>query len=258
MTCLVAARSGRATIRWLVPVFVGLVACGAQPLQPSQAKQREASGGDLGTEPVSITATTGTGGAGGLAPARDGGAAGWTGAAGMMGIGGLGGWPDTSGFAGQPGTVGNDGGAPVSLGPYTPANCTALSPIPTVARLQTGIVGDWEGTATTPADWSWSSATVEFRFFCDGHYQDRCLAAEGPAPEGCVALYYGTDADNPAKTYQVEDAATAEIVVYFPEATTTDDQLANIELSTDGTGLSFDLYHEGLYGPVQYQLFRRN
>ena len=218
MTYLVAARS--AGIGWLVPVFVGLVACGVQPLQPSQEKQ-------------------------------------------PMGIGGSGGSPDTSGFAGQPGTigdqggtVGDDGGAPISLGPYAPASCLAISPDPALARLQTGIVGDWTGDATTPAGWTWSKANVEFRFFCDGHYQDRCLAAEGLAPDSCVALYYGTDADNPAKTYQVQDASTALIVIYFPVTTTTDDQLANINLSADGSALSYDLYHEDQYGPVHYQLIR--
>jgi hypothetical protein len=144
-----------------------------------------------------------------------------------------------------------------SGGTYVPATCVPLSDNATLARFQAGMIGTWSGTATTPAGWTWSQATVEFTFFCDGHYQGRCLAADAE----CVALYYGTDADAPQKTYELDDlhldgSASGNIVVYFPEGTTTDDQLLDVALDATAGNLSFDLWHLFEYGPVHYQLQR--
>ena len=155
---------------------------------------------------------------------------------------------------------GVDTGGPAA--PHDPGPCLEPATDPALARFQTGVIGHWMGTAMTPLGWTWSRATVEFTFFCDGHYHGRCLAAEGSDSASCVALYYGTDDDDPHKTYEINDVradgkATGEIVIYFDISfTTTDDRLDAIELGTDATTLSFDLIHLGQYGPVHYDLRR--
>src|SRR5262245_35106533 len=107
------------------------------------------------------------------------------------------------------GARGDDGGTGgpnvVSIGEYTPGPCLQPATDPALARFQVGIVGRWMGTVTPPAGWDWSDGTVEFVFHCDGHYQSRCDAAGGRAPESCVALYYGSDGDDPSKTYEIND-----------------------------------------------------
>jgi len=141
--------------------------------------------------------------------------------------------------------------------------CLPPAADPALARFQAGVVGSWTGTAITPDGWTWSRATVEFTFFCDGHYHDRCLAAEGIDPEGCVALYYGSDDDDPHKTYEINDVradgkAKGNVVVWFGAETgsTVDDQLDAIDLAADGSTLAFDFFHFGQYGPVHYDLAR--
>ena len=165
----------------------------------------------------------------------------------------------TNGAAGSTGTAGA-GGAPE---PYVPGPCIEPAADAALARFQTGVVGSWLGTATTPTGWSWARATVEFTFFCDGHYHARCLASEGGFdPEYCVALYSGTDDDNPQKTYEIYDVrsdgkATGYIVVYFDLTnTTTRDDLEALDLAAAGDRLAFDLIHLSQYGPIQYELQR--
>jgi hypothetical protein len=157
--------------------------------------------------------------------------------------------------------VGRSDGGLDTAGPHVPGPCLQPAADPALARFQNGVVGHWAGTATTPDGWAWSWATVEFTFFCDGHYQGRCLAAEGVDPASCVALYNGTDDDDPHKTYAIDDVradgtAIGDIVVYFPTATTTHDILDAIDLGLDGNTLSFDLIHLEEYGPVHYELVR--
>jgi hypothetical protein len=153
-------------------------------------------------------------------------------------------------------------GAAGSSGPHVPGACIAPAADAALARFQTGVVGSWLGTATTPTGWTWSTATVEFTFFCDGHYHARCRAAEGLDPDSCVALYYGTDDDDDQKTYDIFDVrsdgrATADIVVVFDISnTTTFDRLDAIDLSVPGDRLTFDLIHLAQYGPVHYELQR--
>jgi hypothetical protein len=157
---------------------------------------------------------------------------------------------------------GGAAGAGGSRAPHVPGTCLAPAADDALARFQTGVIGSWLGTATTPAGWTWSTATVEFTFFCDGHYHARCLAAEGLAPDSCVALYYGTDDDDEQKTYDLDDVgsdgrATADIVVVFETGnTTTRDRLDAIDLSLPADQLAFDLIHLGQYGPVHYELQR--
>jgi hypothetical protein len=175
----------------------------------------------------------------------------------------------TSGAAGGAGTGVpgvNDGGAAGAAGspsPHVPGPCIEPAADAALARFQTGVVGSWVGTATTPTGWTWARATVEFTFFCDGHYHARCLVAEGGLdPTYCVALYNGTDDDNPQKTYEIYDVrsdgkATAHIVVYFDISnTTTRDELEAIDLAAAGDRLAFDLIHLDQYGPLHYDLQR--
>jgi len=167
------------------------------------------------------------------------------------------------GDTGAGGGGGGTGGSVVSpIGDYTPGPCLQPATDPALARFQAGIVGHWMGTATTPVGWDWSDGTVEFAFYCDGHYQSRCAAAGGRAPESCVALYYGTDADDPLKTYEINDVradgkAMGDIVIFFGMTDVTNDHLEAIALDAGASTLAFDLIHLRQYGPVHYQLDRQ-
>ena len=208
---------------------VMLVACGAEPLSGAantgrlQAADAGAPGLDAGAPRVD-------------AGARDAGAAGAGGEAGAVDAGG--------------------GAADAAAG-----RCVDPAMDPALARFQVGMVGTWSGRATAPSTWNWTQATVDFAFDCDGHYHARCVAHDGTDPT-CVALYYGTDADSPEKTYAVSDVradgkATGDIEVYFFPGDTTDDALNAIDLDPTGQTLSFDVIHLGQYGPIHYALFRQ-
>jgi hypothetical protein len=193
-------------------------------------------------------------GCGGALQPGDGG---MSGAAGSAGTSGAAGTSATGlidgGFAGTAGAAGPDDSGP----------CLQPSDVAVLARFQTGVLGSWLGTATTPSGWTWSTATVEFTFFCDGHYHARCLSAEGLSPDSCVALYYGTDADSAEKTYDIYDVgvaagtATANIDVVFDTSNSvTHDKLNAIALDDAADRLAFDLIHLNQYGPVHYDLQR--
>ena len=162
--------------------------------------------------------------------------------------------------------TGGAAGSPVSPDPYVPGPCIELAADAALARFQAGVLGSWMGTGTAPTGWLWSKATVAFTFYCDGHYDSRCLAAtEGLDPDSasCIALYYGSDGVSAEKTYEIYDVrsdgkATGNISVFFGNTGggTTLDRLDAIDLSAAGDRLSFDFVHLGQYGPLHYDLQR--
>ncbi len=142
-------------------------------------------------------------------------------------------------------------------GTFGPCVCTGgLSPEQQIlARVSSGIVGNWTGTVTTP----WQPMhNVTFAFTADGHYSAHCQ-------DDCVALYYGTDDDSPFKTYRLLDVNTAgevsgDIEIYFggpgSASGTNRDQLLHVVLSADGNNLTFEMWHDLTYGPVSFRLTR--
>lgn len=121
--------------------------------------------------------------------------------------------------------------------------------------IRKGVIGKWKGTVTTP----WIPAyEVEMEFRGDGTYSARVVAQ----PEGSTtsALYYGTDAESPLKTWLLDDVkangdAVGEIQVYF-DPTTTVDELRHLRLGEGGGTLSFEIWHFAIYGPVRFDLVR--
>jgi hypothetical protein len=115
------------------------------------------------------------------------------------------------------------------------------------------MVGTWEGIVMTP--WT-PTYPVTVTFEADGSYRARCLTS------GCVAFYYGTDEDAPAKRYMVNDIRSdglgvGEISIAFDvSGTTTPGELLGIALGPDRDTLSFDFYHRRSYGPIGFRLHR--
>jgi hypothetical protein len=79
--------------------------------------------------------------------------------------------------------------------------------------------------------------------------------------DGCRALYYGSDDDDPGKTYTLDDVQASgkgvgTIQIYFAPGYNQGD-LSAILLSDDLTSLSFQFMKNG-YGPVVYDLHCTN
>src|SRR5262249_55840071 len=108
--------------------------------------------------------------------------------------------------------------------------------------LQKGMIGTWTGDVTTP----WQPPyTVTVTFRADGTYSARCLMG---AP-GCVAFYYGTDNDHPAKRYQVDAILTqgegaGSIDIVFDGGTVNRGELTRIRLGANMDTLDFAFYHD--------------
>lgn len=122
----------------------------------------------------------------------------------------------------------------------------------TPASVQKQMIGKWKGTVTT----RWIPPyQVQVEFFSNGQYSARNMD-----PTGSPALYYGTDADSPTKTYEVisldAKGGNGNIVVLFDIGTTTLDQLKAIKLSNNNNSLTFELWHFNEYGPVSFDLTR--
>jgi len=123
----------------------------------------------------------------------------------------------------------------------------------TASNVQRHMIGKWQGTVTTP----WIAPyQVTMEFFSNGQY-----SAHSMIGSPSVALYNGTDADSPVKTYRIIslDAAGAngKIVVLFDIGTTTEDDLRAINLSNNNNSLKFEMWHLSNYGPLKFDLTRQ-
>ena len=126
--------------------------------------------------------------------------------------------------------------------------------VSTFDDLASGIIGTWQGCASTP--WTPMFA-VTFVFRSDGTYS--AVSEEVLDGEDMTALYYGTDADSPLKKYAMTDLQASklglgEIDIFSALGTSDRDELRNIRLM--GDKLEFEMFHSGQYGPLTYQLNR--
>lgn len=122
-------------------------------------------------------------------------------------------------------------------------------------ELTAGIVGTWKGCVTTP----WTpmyEVTVTLRE--DGTYS----ATTDEVLDGTrmIALYYGTDADDPSKLYAINDfqdskLGVGQIDVAVGPKPAMRDSLRNIRLM--GDQLEFEMFHMEQYGPITFQLYRQ-
>ncbi|GAB4515770.1 MAG: hypothetical protein Tsb0020_34410 [Haliangiales bacterium] len=129
----------------------------------------------------------------------------------------------------------------------------------TFERTRAGIPGRWQGTRVLPSTWSDPGGdVVEFVFYADGAYSATC-------PGQCTALYYGSDADHPSKTYELTDIldngeGVGRIHVWFGDTSgsVTQGAMEVVALDSSGDRLSFEFWNVwgGRYGPVRYQLDR--
>jgi hypothetical protein len=126
--------------------------------------------------------------------------------------------------------------------------------VTTLAELNAGVLGTWEGCATTP----WTPPyVVAVTFRDDGTYS----ASSSDVLDGqeMQATYYGTDDEVPGKQYAINDLQDSlkglgQIDLVFNSGSVTRDELRNIELM--GDQLRFEIFHFVTYGPITFELFR--
>lgn len=123
-------------------------------------------------------------------------------------------------------------------------------------RLHDGMVGTWEGVSASPWFEHPPGTPVRFVFRGDGTYSATCQGA-------CTALYYGTDQDDPAKRWELQDVwangqGFGRLHVVFDPATVLQGEISAIELGPDATELRFEFWRTwgGRYGPLVYDLYR--
>ena len=126
--------------------------------------------------------------------------------------------------------------------------------VTTLAELKVGVQGTWHGCVTTP----WLPAyAVTLTLRADGTYS----AVSGEALDGQTmnAMYYGTEEESTAKRYWLNDLqddleAIGEIDIVFSADSVNRDELRNVRLK--GDQLQFEMFHQGIYGPITFQLYR--
>ena len=185
-----------------------------------------------------------------------------TGAGGGGGTGG-GSTQPTSGSGGTTvSTGGGSGEGGSGAGPVVEIPPCGRGPAPDLSdpfvRLTYGFAASWAGYGTHPLDGKPKSFPVAMVFTPAETYSAECLA-DDPA---CVAFYYGTDQDSPAKTYHLEaviddGTGVGEIQIVFDqsggsatgtlEAITLDDELAHLHFEFVPAWL-------GELGPVVYDV----
>jgi hypothetical protein len=120
-------------------------------------------------------------------------------------------------------------------------------------ELTAGVLGTWHGCVSTP----WTPMyEVTFTFNADGTYS--ATTHEELDGVQMIALYYGSDEDSPLKKYAITDfqasrLGAGEIDIYFAKGTLRD-SLRNVRLM--GDNLEFEMFHQGRYGPLTFQLSR--
>lgn len=125
--------------------------------------------------------------------------------------------------------------------------------VASLSELQEGVLGTWSGCVTTP----WVPRYwVTLTFRADGTYSsDAWKGSDEPA------LYYGSDEDSPEKVYELDNLyddleGIGQIDIYFWPGNVNRGELRNIALM--GDKLSFEFFHRGQYGPLTYELWRRD
>jgi hypothetical protein len=125
----------------------------------------------------------------------------------------------------------------------------------TFEELTAGVVGTWKGCATTP----WTTmyeVTVTLRD--NGTYS----AATTEVLDGIrmIALYYGTDDDDPSKVYAINDfqdsrLGIGHIDISLAKGEAVRDSLRNVRLM--GDQLELEVFHLDRYGPITLRLYRQ-
>jgi hypothetical protein len=137
-------------------------------------------------------------------------------------------------------------------GTFGPCECVP----PEFERIRKGMVGQWAGTETTPF-------TAPYRVFVtftgDGHYAASCAQMTCLDP----VFYYGSDANDPSKTYMLIDlhadgTGTGHIVIFFGPGDIQTGDLDAVTLSADGNHLQFQFWEtwNGRIGPFVFDLRR--
>jgi hypothetical protein len=126
--------------------------------------------------------------------------------------------------------------------------------ISTLAELEAGIVGSWEGCVTTP--WV-ATYFVTMTFRDDGTYS--AASTEVLDAQRMIAMYYGTDDDSTSKRYAINDLQASrkgvgQIDVFFGPGNVSRGDLRNIRLM--GDALEFEFFHRSQYGPLTFRLMR--
>lgn len=125
-----------------------------------------------------------------------------------------------------------------------------------VAQLRTYIEklpGHYVGTVTTPWIPPYEIAMI---FRADGSY-----SAYTTDTSAYPALYYGTDEDDPGKSWVLQDVTAAgnavgKINVVFGTGNSVEDEIESMSFDADFRELRFSMYHLGGYGPVKVALHR--
>jgi hypothetical protein len=194
--------------------------------------------------------TGGRGGAGGTCPTWAGCGVTFGGSGGYSTVGGAGGTtpiPTCVPGASIPcACTDGSSGAQICQADGTYAACKCA-----LSELRSKIVGYWWGTRTT----TWDGAqTVKMQFRADGTYSAFCGSSS------CIAMYWGTDLDNPQKRYSIDyvnesGVGFGQIVIYFDVSSTIPGRLSDIAFDASGNGLTFAVWN-GTYGPLNFVLKR--
>ena len=132
-------------------------------------------------------------------------------------------------------------------------NCSYKSiPETNLEIIQEKIIGQWEGNVTTP--WV-DTYSVEIEFRENGTYSAHNTSSSYPA------FYYGTDDESNLKTYYIYDLYTSgeavgSITIFFDVANTTIDKLDFVSFSNNYNSLTFEFWHNAVYGPIEFNLVR--
>ncbi len=132
----------------------------------------------------------------------------------------------------------------------------------TFTEVKDGIVGKWRGCTKNP----WTKPyEVEFTFNTDGTYSSKNIeiAANSSTLRTNTALYYGSDADDPNKKFELRNQLSngdveGDIYVYFGSASTVLDKIKLMRLNQDNSKLYLEVIHLGSYGPLRYELEKIN
>jgi hypothetical protein len=129
-----------------------------------------------------------------------------------------------------------------------------------VARITTGMIGEWYGIVTTP----WTEPYgVTLSFGDDGSYAGECVWSSNQC---CLALHYGTDDDSDLKRYELEGVTLdgegyGTIDVVFGERGSYSESgyqgvLENVQLDATFDRLRFDFMYD-TFGPLVFDLARQ-
>lgn len=139
-------------------------------------------------------------------------------------------------------------------GPWVPGAAPT-----SLAAVREAMTGRWIGVARTP----WVPAyLVELTFtgtdVHSGTYTSHCIEPGGR----CIAMYYGTDADAPTKTFALEDIkanatvdGTIALVFSTDPSNFIPGTLRNLALDASENGLRFEVMNRQ-YGPIRFDLRR--